>query len=54
MNDEDIIKFGDFSYEGEEEDKVQIILSHTSRFAVDYINGLKHRYGKKYNKIRLF
>ena len=51
MNEEDIIKFGDFSYEGEEEDKTQIILSHTSRFAIDYINGLKHRYGKKYSKI---
>jgi N-acetyl-anhydromuramyl-L-alanine amidase AmpD len=51
MNDEDVIKFGDFNYEGEEEGKTQIILSHTSRFAIDYINGLKYRYGKKYNKI---
>jgi hypothetical protein len=51
MNEDDIIKFGDFNYEGEEKVKTQIILSHTSRVAVDYINGLKYRYGKKYNKV---
>ena len=51
MNDDNIIKFGEFNYEGEEENKNQIILSHTSRVATDYINALKYRYGKKYDKI---
>ena len=51
MSDENIIKFGDFNYEGEEKNKSQIILSHTSRVATDYINALKYRYGKKYNKV---
>ena len=51
MSDENVIKFGDFNYEGEEKNKSQIILSHTSRVATDYINALKYRYGKKYNKV---
>jgi hypothetical protein len=36
MSDENIIKFGDFNYEGEEKNKSQIILSHTSREVKDY------------------
>ena len=37
MSDENIIKFGDFNYEGEEKNKSQIILSHTSREANHFI-----------------
>jgi hypothetical protein len=39
------------NYVGIETKKTQIILTHTSRTAHEYIVGLKYRYNKKYNKI---
>ena len=50
MSDENIIKFGDFNYDGEEKNKSQIILSHTSREAKDYINSLKQEYNIVYTQ----
>jgi hypothetical protein len=36
---------------GKEENKKQIILTHTSRKADDYLIGLRYRHNKRYNKL---
>ena len=36
---------------GKEKKKKQIILTHTSRNAEEYLTGLRNRYNKKYNKL---
>jgi len=47
----EIIKYGDFSSLGKNQNKKQIILSNTSRNIKDYLQSLKYRYNGKYDKI---
>ena len=36
---------------GVEKNKIQIVLTHTSRNADEYLTSLRNRYNKKYNKL---
>ena len=47
----DIIEYGNFKSLGENKDKTQIILTHTSRYINDYLQSLKYRHNGGYNKI---
>ena len=47
----DIIEYGNFKSLGENKDKSQIILTHTSRYINDYLQSLKYRHNGDYNKI---
>jgi hypothetical protein len=46
-----IINYGNYSSSGENEDKKQIVLLHTSRQVSQYLTGLKYRFNGKYDKI---
>jgi hypothetical protein len=46
-----IINYGNYFSSGENEDKKQIVLLHTSREVKQYLNGLKYRFNGKYDKI---
>ena len=46
-----IIKYGNFKNSGENENKTQIILTHTSRDINQYLMSLKYRFNSKYDKI---
>ncbi len=46
-----IIEYGNFKSLGENKDKSQIILTHTSRYINDYLQSLKYRHNGDYNKI---
>ena len=47
----DIIKYGEFKPTGKQKKKHQIILSHTSRPANEYLLSLKYRYNGKFPRI---
>ena len=47
----DIIKYGEFKPTGKQKKKHQIILSHTSRPANEYLLSLKCRYNGKFPRI---
>ena len=47
----DIIEYRNFKSLGENNDKRQIILTHTSRYINDYLQSLKYRHNGDYNKI---
>jgi len=47
----DVIKIGDFDAKGVNDKKIQIILTHTSREYENYLNGLRYRYNKTYDRI---
>ena len=42
-----IIKYGNFKNSGENENKTQIILTHTSRDINQYLMSLKYRFNSK-------
>jgi hypothetical protein len=46
-----IIKYGNFKHIGENKNKTQIILIHTSRDINQYLMGIKYRFNGKYDKI---
>ena len=46
-----IIKYGSFKNSGENKNKTQIILTHTSRDINQYLMSLKYRFNGKYDKI---
>lgn len=46
-----IIKYGNFKDSGENKNKTQIILTHTSRDINQYLMSLKYRFNGKYDKI---
>ena len=47
----DIIEYKNFKSLSENNDKKQIILTHTSRYINDYLQSLKYRHNGDYNKI---
>lgn len=47
----DLVKYGNFKPTGENQNKKQIILTHTSRNLKYYLQSLKNRYNGKYDKI---
>ena len=47
----DIQKFGNFKEIGNQDNKKQIILCHTSREVEEYLTSLKYRYNGKFDKI---
>jgi hypothetical protein len=46
-----IINYGNYFSFGENEEKKQIVLLHTSRKVTQYLTGLKYRFNGKYTKI---
>jgi len=40
-----------YNHIGKEDKKIQIILTHTSRNADEYLTSLRHRFNNKYNKL---
>lgn len=50
----EIIKWGDLKESGVNEKKKQIVLLHTSRKIIDYLNAIKNRHNGKYDKIPNF
>jgi len=50
----EIIKWGDLKGSGINEKKKQIVLLHTSRKIIDYLNAIKNRHNGKYDKIPNF
>ncbi len=50
----EIIKWGDLKESGVNEKKKQIVLLHTSRKIIDYLNSIKNRHNGKYDKIPNF
>ena len=46
-----IIKYGNLKDSGENKNKTQIILTHTSRDINQYLMSLKYRFNGKYDKI---
>jgi len=47
----DIIEYKNFKSLSENNDKKQIILTHTSRYINDYLQSLKYRHNGDYTKI---
>lgn len=50
----EIIKWGDLKESGVNEKKKQIVLLHTYRKIIDYLNSIKNRHNGKYDKIPNF
>ena len=50
----EILELTGFNYIGKSKRKKQIVLTHTSRNAEDYIQSLRHRFNGKYDKIPHF